>query len=317
MTTSLSSGSVWTELTRACKTRGSRRAAVAFLGADAPELLPLRKGDVLVVNASDSALLAGATNPEALSAFVARGVAVLSSPRLHAKIVVTQKALVVGSANASHHSTTMDEAAIITDDPRLIAEAVEFIDGIQGTTVVDQSFLDAAHKTWARRRKSGPPGAGDHPAENPGLLPEPPFRLRVEATHAIAFSDRQLRAIKQEQRKLRRHAGPAASYGLMPYRRPNESHELKKGDVLIQVDSDGESDSLWPPMTVLSDPIDIGRGKSHLVILRDPLDLTPISVSDATAHLVTAGVRITPRLFADRWLRGQTKDALLSLWYAN
>ncbi len=124
--------------------RDPRRAAIAHLGQDAPTLLPLRAGDVLVVNASRAAVRAHATSPVALAHYVDAGVRVLSSPNLHANVIATDRRAVIGSANASHSSTLADEAAVITDDPEVVAAVRAFIDDIEEITEVDQTFLDNA-----------------------------------------------------------------------------------------------------------------------------------------------------------------------------
>ncbi|SEC26858.1 hypothetical protein SAMN04490220_1211 [Rhodococcus jostii] len=61
MGTAFHGPSPWPHITRAIRTRGPRHAAIAHLGQDAPTLLPLRAGDVLVVNASRAAVRAHAT----------------------------------------------------------------------------------------------------------------------------------------------------------------------------------------------------------------------------------------------------------------
>ena len=81
----------WPHITRAIRTRGARLAAIAFLGLDAPELLPLRAGDVLIVNASKAALRAHATSPAILAYYLDRDVRVLSSPTLHANVIATNR----------------------------------------------------------------------------------------------------------------------------------------------------------------------------------------------------------------------------------
>ena len=147
MGTTFHGPSPWPHITRAIRTRGPRRAAVAHLGQDAPTLLPLRAGDVLVVNASRAAVRAHATSPVALAYYVDAGVRVLSSPNLHANVIATDRRAVIGSANASHSSTLAEEAVIITDDPDLVTAAAAFIDGIDGideVTEIDQAFLDNA-----------------------------------------------------------------------------------------------------------------------------------------------------------------------------
>ncbi|ANS32042.1 hypothetical protein R1CP_37180 (plasmid) [Rhodococcus opacus] len=60
-----STPSPWSHITRAIRTRGVRYAATGYLGQAAPDLLPLRSGDVLVVNASKAAIPGAATSPAA------------------------------------------------------------------------------------------------------------------------------------------------------------------------------------------------------------------------------------------------------------
>ncbi|WKN60037.1 hypothetical protein HJ581_0040150 [Rhodococcus opacus] len=144
MGTTFHGPSPWPHITRAIRVRGPRHAAIAYLGEDAPALLPLRAGDLLVVNASRAAVRAHVTSPIALAYYVEAGVRVLSSPNLHANVIATSRRAVIGSANASHSSTIADEAVVITDDPEVVAAAWTFIDGIEEITEVDQVFLDNA-----------------------------------------------------------------------------------------------------------------------------------------------------------------------------
>lgn len=61
---------------------GPRRVATAYLDHTAPELLPLRTGDQLIVNAARAAVRAHATSPTTLARFLDAGVQVLSTPNL-------------------------------------------------------------------------------------------------------------------------------------------------------------------------------------------------------------------------------------------
>jgi phosphatidylserine/phosphatidylglycerophosphate/cardiolipin synthase-like enzyme len=127
MTTRMIGGNVWDQVELVCRRGRKRKAAVAYVGIDAPNLMPLRRGDVLVVNASRGALLARATHPDALAAYLERGVRLFSTPRLHAKVVTTSSEAVVGSANASMNSTQLDEAVVITNSPVVIQVVRQFI----------------------------------------------------------------------------------------------------------------------------------------------------------------------------------------------
>ncbi|MDH6286970.1 hypothetical protein M2275_001873 [Rhodococcus opacus] len=97
MATTFHGPSPWPHITRAIRTRGIRHAAIAHLGQDAPTLMPLRAGDVLVVNASRAAVRAHLTSPVALAYYVDAGVRVLSSPNLHANVIATDRRAVIGS----------------------------------------------------------------------------------------------------------------------------------------------------------------------------------------------------------------------------
>ncbi len=80
-------GCVWSSWTRRREARSrtwSRRPGRAtrplhFSGAAAPEMLPLRRGDMLVVNASDSAVRSRSTCPEAIDAYLRAGVRVTAN----------------------------------------------------------------------------------------------------------------------------------------------------------------------------------------------------------------------------------------------
>lgn len=119
----------WEKITATIKKSGPRKAAVAFLGREAPSLMPLAENDVLVCNASDSALRSHSTSPDAISDYLSRGVEVWSSAALHAKVIATSKWAIVGSANASRHSAQRtNEAAIITNDSEIVSEVKNFVD---------------------------------------------------------------------------------------------------------------------------------------------------------------------------------------------
>jgi len=101
MTKFLVDRNLWTEVAR--RVRAARRtyAAMAYVGQDGPTLLPLKPGDTLVVDMSLEAVRHGATNPKAIRSFIDNGVAVYPSRLLHAKTLIADAVLVVGSANAS------------------------------------------------------------------------------------------------------------------------------------------------------------------------------------------------------------------------
>ena len=65
-----------------------RKAAVAYVTKD---LIGLRKGDTLVMDASVAAVSAGETNAKLLTTLHRRGVLLYSRPGLHAKVLLLDK----------------------------------------------------------------------------------------------------------------------------------------------------------------------------------------------------------------------------------
>ena len=103
-------------------------AAIAYIGIDAPKIMPLRRGDVLVCNSSDEAIKQGSTSAKALNVFFERGVKIFNEPRLHGKVVVFPKRVFVGSANVSTRSRdVLYEAVVETTDPKIIGSSLSFV----------------------------------------------------------------------------------------------------------------------------------------------------------------------------------------------
>jgi len=124
---------VWPTITSYLKKGKIRRvAAVAYLNTGAFELLPLRKGDTLVVNDSALALTTGATNPHEIEKFKKKGVRCYGNEDLHAKLFVSDNYIVVGSANASSNSkNNLIEACLTVKSQDMAEEAEAWILSLQ------------------------------------------------------------------------------------------------------------------------------------------------------------------------------------------
>lgn len=100
------------------KRRGPIVAAVSYVGVNALEVLPLRKGDFLICDASERAIKQGVTSAKALSKFLRLGVQVFSHEGLHSKVVASENFAWVGSANASSNSRdNLTEASVRIEGP--------------------------------------------------------------------------------------------------------------------------------------------------------------------------------------------------------
>lgn len=150
----LTNEDIWKTIPEIIKASKRTGVAVAYLGTDGAKLLPLKKGDRLIVDMSPATVKAGATNPFEIEKLIKRGVKVFSRRDLHAKITLTDKALLVGSANISKNSRAiLDEAAIYTTDPIALQRSKDFINQIC-TEPVFQKYLKECQKIYKPPRYS-------------------------------------------------------------------------------------------------------------------------------------------------------------------
>ncbi|MEH0936768.1 phospholipase D-like domain-containing protein [Micromonospora psammae] len=136
---------------------GRRRArvAVAYVGREAPSILTLQDGDVIVINGSDNAVASGATDPRAVEQWLKAGVRVVNHPWLHAKVYVAGRTAIIGSANVSERARTgrIVEAAIRTTDSETVAKSREFIDDLirSDGRDIDPDWVKAAKQLFPKR----------------------------------------------------------------------------------------------------------------------------------------------------------------------
>jgi len=129
MANGLITTNIWRALsTHARKTKRRSIVAVAYFGKGGARLLPLRKGSVLLVDASESTVKCGQTSPAELLKLYHKGIRIYSKACLHAKIYVLGNRLFIGSANVSNHSkNTLTEILYSTTETESISSAKDFI----------------------------------------------------------------------------------------------------------------------------------------------------------------------------------------------
>lgn len=152
----LLSDTLWDTLHRLSDSSSSRQAAVAYVTSD--DHVAFTGGDVLVTDASDSAITNGQTDARVLEKAFLRGAELYSCSDLHAKVIVFDASVTVGSANLSRHSANvLLEAAWLSDDQEAASLALSFIDGLKGqSTCIDEPFLERIKTLEVRPR----PGTG-------------------------------------------------------------------------------------------------------------------------------------------------------------
>lgn len=261
----------WDELTRVSKLQGPRYAAFAFIGADAPDMLALEEGDVLVCNASEGAIRNGVTNPLALREFADRGVQLFSCASLHAKILAVRNSAAVGSANASRSSSLSLEAVVVSNDRAFISDARSLVrEAIEAGTEINDEYLTTA-ATWMPDDHYRPPeivGVTTPPAREDVFFPEPGGRywLAVEWQEEYsAEEDSVARSIRSSK-----EARPFKTRFELDTYLVGSDARAEAGDVfvLVNMNDEGQLVRVWEPAKVVASRQVPGKNSSTMYLLR-------------------------------------------------
>ncbi len=121
----LISETLWDEVKSLQRPRTVTLAAIAYYSRD---LLHLKKGDILVCDASVDSISSGKSSGYLLLKLHKKGVKIYSQPALHAKVACIGSSVLVGSANASLNSKNrLVEAAVLSQDSGLHAQVLSFV----------------------------------------------------------------------------------------------------------------------------------------------------------------------------------------------
>jgi len=191
-------------------------------------LLALRKGDTVVVDASEAAVKSGQTNPAVLQDWLKSGVAIYSQPQLHAKVFVFGSVLFVGSTNVSRNSQEiLHEAVLRTNDRSAVADARHHVKELaESATRLRKAELGRLAGLYSPARRSGPLGA------QPGDATPRKFRgnekvLFIELWAPATAAE--MRWVEANESAVRRRAG------------------LKKALVFFSVDTTSDSEPSFGP----------------------------------------------------------------------
>ena len=131
-TVRLITSGIWKEITHhSLRAKQPSHVAVAYFGQHGDDLLPLKSGSILVVDASIANVSAGVTCPAALERLRRRGVGVFTAAALHAKVFAFDKVAFGGSCNASRRSESVLQEAVVRVDVRPVVTSVrEFVNSL-------------------------------------------------------------------------------------------------------------------------------------------------------------------------------------------
>jgi hypothetical protein len=307
---------LWAELRARIPKANRVQAAVAYLGAGASTLLPLRKGDRLVVDMSLRSVRAGTTDPREVKRLLRRGVEVFSRETLHAKFFVLDRVVIAGSSNISRHARDdLDEAAVLTDDAAVVARASRTIEQLC-TEPVRSEYLRLCIKEYRPPRfERKTPGAAVKPLRalqaklwivgGLSYVGDVPVEEETQAQRLVA------QAVRNRPRDDDFEVVITNYPALQPFFRA-----LRRENWVIQCVRDGSGFDVFPPSRVLgirSYPRGRGR-RRYLLLVEEPVKLETIRwqrLRRGPAGKIRAIDRAVPRTVPVR--RNEEADALLRL----
>lgn len=118
---------LWKVIRAQAKRAKVRKAAVAYVTRD---LIRMRRGDILIVDASPGRVSGGDTDAKVLRTLHRKGVAIYDCGALHAKVLLLDTVAVIGSGNMSRNSDDdlLIEAGLMTDHASTVSAVASFIE---------------------------------------------------------------------------------------------------------------------------------------------------------------------------------------------
>lgn len=132
---------VWDRIESLSLACNRRKAAVSYVTSDS--ILKFSQADILVLDGSDDAVMQGHTSARVIQRAMNRGAVIYSIADLHAKVMLFDSTLVVGSANISVRSSrTLIEAVLLSSDQSAVERASAWIDELTAAgQLIDEVLL--------------------------------------------------------------------------------------------------------------------------------------------------------------------------------
>ncbi|MBU2834066.1 phospholipase D-like domain-containing protein [Acidithiobacillus ferriphilus] len=179
------------------------RIAVAFWGAESESLFDGFSGKYLQIICN---LSMGGSNPIVIEKLMAmKNAEIRQLDQLHAKLVLSDKGMVVGSANMSANGLGFEgkesdgffELGIYTTDSILLTEAVHWFDKKWNKArTIDERDVELAKKAWLRRRSFRPPQKNNL-KEKSGLLEMNIADLKDRSVYFVIYRNSALEEAKR------------------------------------------------------------------------------------------------------------------------
>lgn len=302
---------VWTHITRAAKACPSQAwVAVAYFGAGASKLLPLKKGSTLVVDMSHSAVASGQTCPAEILKLLEVGVDVYTVSNLHAKVFVFGNRALIGSANASWNSSrVLVEAVVATENRHLVAAARRFVRG-QRFQMVTPEYARSMAKLY-KPPKFGGGGGSRKTHGRPNVPVVHVLHLKhVRLSREERSFDREQTALAKKQRKKPRSSRVESI-------KWEGRCRLQPGDVVVQITEERDRRKMVSPAGNVLRVRRFGEQREAIrfVYFEIPKRLRRLNLKTIVRRL---GPAARGHLAKDRAIRNVAfARSLLSLWHSS
>jgi hypothetical protein len=243
-------GDIWNEVNKLFTKGQQKIACIAYVTS---EKLELSKGDTLICDASTFAIKFGETSAKTLSAYFSKGIRVLSNSELHSKLLLTEKFLVIGSANLSKSSAErLTESSIVTDNDILLSQAKAFCHNLtEESILLTKQDLDALLKIEVVKRPNKP--------TSKSKTRQKKFGDKYWFISASTLSDRTYNKIKENVEATttsisERENIEEENIGFLRWRAKTEfSDTAKEGDqFILKLTNENKTRSyIYPPSTIL------------------------------------------------------------------
>ncbi len=265
--------------------------AVAYIGSTADTWLPLRKGDVLVCDASQQAVRLGLTSVDQLRRWHTTGVRLFSRDGLHAKAGAIGRRAFIGSANVSQRSASdRDEATLLTSDSGVVTALRRYVQSLMNSPslALDDAALQQLAKLPVRQPRW--PGAAQ-------VEPAVPDTGRLWVIQWEEDKRRTKRELTQLAAAQQQHADELHRPDYLQdfrFDTPDELRPWRIGDILLF--SNGEDDWTDPPAVII-DKLQPARHQRAGIVYRMRGDLKQIRTKEVDAAIISAQPRWRRRGF--------------------
>jgi hypothetical protein len=247
-------GDVWSEVNKLFTKQQNKIACIAYVTLDN---LLLKKGDILICDASTFAIKNAMTSAKKLNSYFKKGVKIYSNNTLHSKLILTESFLVVGSANLSKSSADdLTESSIVTNNDVLISQAKAFCHNlIEESNAITRVDIESLLEIKVLRRGFKPTGKSKTRNKKFGNLY---WFISLFPIKERAYNKIKDRVEKTTRVISKREKIDEDEIGFIKWRINTEfGKTAKEGDqVIIKYNNENKTRSdIYPPSTILKKEI--------------------------------------------------------------